>query len=88
MRQVKKNKVNPCLKEGYVLINEVESSLRISVPTKMRWNLKRKIRNMLRRDDSDSGYEVTIFVAAGPEIDKKVEEMNRRIYRKTIREKK
>ncbi len=80
----KKFLFKPSLKEGYVLIDEVESSLHYSPRAKLVGRIKEKYRKIVRRENAEE-VEVTIFVASGPAIDKKIEEMNKRITRKLLK---
>ena len=69
---------------GYILIEEVEAHLTESV----REIICRKIRSLfkghLERIENIEEYEVTIFVASDQSIDEKINNINKRLLKKTV----
>lgn len=67
-------------RENFVLIEDVEASLHISTVSRLLLMIRRRF--ALRRHTKNRGITVSILVASGPEFDKKINTINKRILKK------
>lgn len=69
---------------GYILIEEVEAHLTKSASEIIYRKLKSLFKSHSERLESHEEYEVTIFVASDQSVDDKINEINKRLLKKSI----
>ena len=69
-------------RENFVLIEDVEASLHISTVSRLLLMIRRRFALGRRRLSKNRGITVSILVASGPEFDKKINTINKRILKK------
>lgn len=67
------------VKDGFILIDEIESHLHTNSEKGI---IEIFINKIFRKDKYKKTYTVSVFVASGTEIDKKMDKLNQRIQKK------